>query len=91
MDACSARCRGMGTKGSHPWGRWRGRTDIFVRQLVVETHALGLVLHRLAVDDGALELLENGSVDGVTLRSCKRGPEEVRVMPRWDPRGGGPV
>ena len=42
-------------------------TDVFVSQLVGETHTLGLVLYRLAVDDGVLELLENGAVDGVTL------------------------
>ena len=35
---------------------------------MVETHALGLVLHRLAVDDGVLERLEDGLVDGVALR-----------------------
>lgn len=45
----------------------RRPTDIFVRQLVGEADSLRLVLDRLAVDDGALELLDNGPMDGVAL------------------------
>lgn len=52
-------------------GKRTVHTDVFVSQLVGETHTLGLVLHRLAVDDGVLELLENGAMDGVTLRTRK--------------------
>lgn len=42
-------------------------TDIFVCKLVGKAHALWLMLDRLAVDDGVLEILHNGLVDGVTL------------------------
>lgn len=63
------------------WGVGGVHTDVFVRQLVRETHTLGLVLHRLPVDDGVLELLENGAMDIVTLRIRKNGLQK-RVMRR---------
>lgn len=45
----------------------RRLTDVFVRKLVGEADSLRLVLDRLAIDDGALELLDDGPMDGVTL------------------------
>lgn len=48
-------------------GVGRRRTDIFIRKLVGEADSLRLVLDRLSVDDGALELLDDGPMDGVAL------------------------
>jgi hypothetical protein len=42
-------------------------TNIFIGELVGQTHALGLVLDRLAVHDGVFELLNDRLVDRVTL------------------------
>jgi hypothetical protein len=42
-------------------------TNIFVGEFVGETHALGLMLDRFAVDDSVLELLNDRLVDRVTL------------------------
>jgi hypothetical protein len=44
------------------------RTYILVGQLVRQSHALWLVLDGLAVNDGALELLDNAPMDRVALR-----------------------
>lgn len=43
-------------------------TNIFVCKLVSETDPLRLVLDRLAVDDGRLELLGDTSMDGIALK-----------------------
>jgi hypothetical protein len=51
----------------HPPGRLE-RTDVLVLQLVRQSDSLGLMLNRLAVHNGRLELLDNGLVDGVTLK-----------------------
>ena len=48
--------------------RWQ-LTDVFVRQLVGQTDPLRLVLDRLAVHNGVLELLNDGLVDGIALSS----------------------
>ena len=42
-------------------------TNVLVGELVGETDSLRLVLDRLAIDDGALELLDDGPMDGVAL------------------------
>ena len=42
-------------------------TNVFVGELVCETDSLRLVLDGLAVDDGALELLNDGPMDGIAL------------------------
>jgi len=58
--------------------RERGRircsslTDVLVSQFVREPNALRLMLDRLAVDDGAFELLDNAAMDSVTLDKGKK-------------------
>lgn len=42
-------------------------TNVLVGELVREADPLRLVLDRLAVDDGRLELLDDAPVDSVTL------------------------
>jgi len=61
--------------------RERGRTDIFVGELVAEAYSLRLVLHRLAVDDGLTEILYNGLVDCIALGLCVSLGQEERVVP----------
>src|SRR3954470_6262978 len=44
-----------------------GFTDVFVGELVGEADSLRLVLDGLSVDDGTLELLNDGPMDGIAL------------------------
>jgi hypothetical protein len=42
-------------------------TNIFVCELMTESHTLRLVLHGLTIDNGLAELFDDGFVDGVAL------------------------
>ena len=42
-------------------------TDILIRQLMRKAHSLRLMLHRLSIDNGVLELLNDLFVNGVAL------------------------
>lgn len=60
-----------------------------------ETHSLRLMLDRGAIDDGMLELLDDGLVDGVTLWTTSASPPEagragsVVTYKIFDGAGGG--
>ena len=42
-------------------------TDVFICKLMRQAYFLRLMLDRSTVDDGDLELLDNGLVDSITL------------------------
>lgn len=44
-------------------------TDVLVSELVGESHTLRLMLNRLSVHDGGLELLNDGAVNSIALRN----------------------
>ena len=56
------------------------RTYVFIGQLVGEPDPLRLVFHRLAIDNGRLELLGDGPVDGVALGSRTRSRQSRGVL-----------
>ncbi len=46
-------------------------TDVFVCELMRETHPLRLMLYRLTIHNRMLELLHNGLVYGIALTHCQ--------------------
>jgi hypothetical protein len=49
-----------------------GLTDVFVGQLVGQAHTLRLMLDGTTVNNGVLELFDDGFVDGIALVKCKQ-------------------
>jgi hypothetical protein len=83
-----------GNGGSRPKKKRKSKkpggslTNVLVGQLVTEPDALRLVLYGLAIDDGALELLDNAPMDGVALlavlfQSAGLAPEWLRHALRF--------
>jgi hypothetical protein len=67
MMVTSVAWSASGPPTRHVDERGKKHTNIFVCQLVRETDSLRLVLDRLAVHDGRLELLSDAPMNGIAL------------------------
>jgi hypothetical protein len=55
--------------GKHEVEKHEGLTNVFVGKLVTESYTLRLVLNGFAIHDGLTELLDDGLVNSIALRS----------------------